>query len=174
MRGARGGRGSATLPLPVEHRTQGAADDFAHSESSTRGVEPQLADLRGGQLDCEGDLGRTDGNGMAEALGLLQIAIGLARGDGACMGESPHCLRKRRTVLEQVAGVIEALRLLSGTGTWHMTYRYNPKRQTSRSGTAGTVTLVIPDRTLKLDFSIKVEISDCVRGVGRGQWCTCV
>jgi hypothetical protein len=45
-----------------------------------------------GQLDGEGDLGRADGKGMAEALGLFQIAIGLASGDRACLREPLHRL----------------------------------------------------------------------------------
>ena len=78
---------SATPPPSVEHCGQSAADDFAQGQTSPRAIEPQLADLRSGQLDGEGDLGRADGKGMAEALGLFQIAIGLASGDRACLCE---------------------------------------------------------------------------------------
>ena len=157
-------------PLSVEHRSQGPADDFAQGESCARGMATQLADLRDGQLHGEGDLGRADRNGMAEALRLPHIAIGLARGDGACLGEPLHCLRKRRTTLQQDAGAIEALRPLSCVGTGHMTYRYNLKRQPSRSGRVGTVTPGIPVGPLKLDLSVKGEIIDCVRGVGSSKW----
>jgi hypothetical protein len=57
--------------LSVEHGGQGAAHNFAQRELRARGVEPQLANLRGGQFYGEGDLGWADWNRLAEALGSL-------------------------------------------------------------------------------------------------------
>jgi hypothetical protein len=59
---------------------------------------------------------------MGELLGLLEIAIGLAFGDGATVGEEFGGLGQRTWALQQSASPIEPLGLLSIRGTSHTTY----------------------------------------------------
>jgi hypothetical protein len=71
----------------MQHRPQGTADDLAQGQSGGNSVGAQSLHQAAGELHRERQFGIADRDRTSELPCLLEIAIGLALGDGAVPGE---------------------------------------------------------------------------------------
>ena len=85
-------------------------------------MRPQSFHQTARKLDCKGDFDISDRKRIGELLSPLEIAIGLAFGNGATLGEALGGLGQRTRTVQQDASPIEPLGLLNmrGTGQWKL------------------------------------------------------
>ena len=87
---------------------------------------------------------------MLESLCLLEVAIGLALGDGAIPGQSLGSLGPMRIPLQKGASQVEPFGLLDMAGPRHTTYKYTCIRQTSSTSGGSSSSLPVPHGAFKL------------------------
>ena len=108
----------------MEYGREGPSGDLAQGQSGGSGVRTEFVYQAARDFDGEGNLGIADRNGAFELERLLEVAIGLARGDGASLGEKCGGIGQVRVVSQQGARQIEPLGLLGIAGAGHMSYIY--------------------------------------------------
>jgi len=72
------------------------------------------------KFDGECQFGFAGRDRLFQPLSLLEVAIGLARRNGAVLGQLFDRIGKLIDMQQQVAGTIEAFGLLGRAGAWHL------------------------------------------------------
>ena len=72
----------------MQYRREGAAGDFAQGQSGGGGIIAESGYQTAREFDGEGNFDIADRDSVLEALGLFEIAIGLALGNGTVPGEA--------------------------------------------------------------------------------------
>ena len=108
----------------MKHCQQGTADDLAQGQSGRCRVGPECLYQTVRQLDRERHFRIADRDRTFELLCLLEIAIGLAPGDGAGEGEVLGGLEQALVFPQQGASQVEPLSFLGIAGAGHIPYIY--------------------------------------------------
>src|ERR1022692_2325136 len=143
----------------MQYRQQGSTDDLAQGRAGGSGIRPESFYQTARKLDGKRDFGISDRNRMLELLRLLEIAIGLAFGDGVTLGKALGGLGQRSRTVQQGASRIEPLGLLSICGACHETYKYVYLRHKSRTFSCSLTLLPIANG------SVKFKVIFCVQAV---------
>jgi hypothetical protein len=143
----------------VQDRQEGTAGDLAQGQSRRSGVGAESFHETARKLDGEGYFDIADRDRVLEPLCLLQVAIGLALGDGAILGQSLGSLGPMRIPLQKGTGQVEPFGLLDMAGSRHMTYKYACIRHNSSTSSGSSSFLSIPHGAFKL------KVAFCVTAV---------
>jgi hypothetical protein len=98
---------------------------------------------------------------VLELVCLIEVAIGLAPGDGTSLGEALGGLGQVRVFPQQSAGQVEPLGFLGIAGAGHMTYKYAYLCHKSRTLSSPFVLLLLSKRR----HPLKLEVIFCVQAV---------
>src|SRR5260370_892647 len=96
--------GAAANTPTVQSRRDGTAGDPAEGQSGRSGVGAESLDETARKLDGKGHFDIDDRDWVLESLCLLEVAIGLALGDGAIAGQLLGSLGPMRIALQKGAG----------------------------------------------------------------------
>jgi hypothetical protein len=143
----------------VQYRREGTSGDLAQGQSRRSGVGAESLDETARKLDGERHSDIADWDGVLESLCLLEVAIGLALGDGAIPGQSLGRLGPMRIPLQKGTGQVEPFGFLDMAGSRHLTYKYACIRQTA-STSGGSLSFLA-----KLHCTFKMEVAFCVTAV---------
>ncbi|HEX4785865.1 MAG TPA: hypothetical protein VH350_16105 [Candidatus Sulfotelmatobacter sp.] len=106
-------------PPVVQDRREGTTGDLAQSQSGRSGVGAESLDETAHKLDGKGHFDIADLDWALESLCLLEVAIGLALGDGAIPSQLLGSLGPMRVALQKGARQVEPFGLLDMAGARH-------------------------------------------------------
>src|ERR1017187_7047166 len=151
----------------MQYRQQGSTDDLAQGRAGGSGIRPESFYQTARKLDGKRDFGIFDRNRMLESLRLLEIAIGLAFGDGATLGKAFGGLGQRSRALHQGASRIEPLGPLNICGARHETYKYVFLCNKSRTFSCSLPLLLMGNGSVKLKviFCVQAVISPLLANI---------
>jgi len=145
----------------MQYRREGTGGDFAQGQSGGGGVIAESGYQTAREFDGEGNFDIADRDRVLELLGLFEIAIGLAPGDGTVPGEALGGLGQVFVFAQQGASQVEPLGFLGIAGAGHMTYKYASLCLKSRTLSSPSVLLRLSIR----GHSLKLEVIFCVQAV---------
>jgi hypothetical protein len=99
----------ATTSPAVQYRREGTAGDLAQGQSGRSGVGAESLYETARKLDGKGHFDIADRDWVLESLCLLEVAIGLALGDGAIPGQLLGSLRPQGAFKMEVTFCVKAV-----------------------------------------------------------------
>src|ERR1035437_1648058 len=145
----------------MEYRREGTAGDYAQGQSGESGVGAESVYETAREFDGEGHFDIADRKWVLELLCPIEVAIGLAPGDGTSLGEAFGGRGQVRVLPKQSAGQVEPLGFLGMAGAGHMTYKYSCLCHKSRTLSSS---LLLPLLSIR-DHPLKLEVIFCVQAV---------
>ena len=110
-----------THPSPSrQQREQGSADHLADGQSSGRSKRTDAPDQAVRKFDREGQFGFAWWDRLFQPLSLFEVAIGLARRNGAVLSQLLDRIGELIDMQQQIARAIEPLGFLRLVGTRHL------------------------------------------------------